>query len=233
MGTVAETTLHLETAISGFDEAAAWPEEAKSYVITDQPSYQKAYAAIKTIKAMRAEIEAKRKSMKDPVLLAGRRIDQNAKEADAPLKRALDILQPKCLAYEDEQERIRREEQRRLEEEARKRAEEEALAAAEAAQAEGADEKVVDAILDAPPQAAPVVAAPRFERPKGFSAPETWRAEVVNLMDLVRAVAAGQASVNLIQANQPALNQMARAQRDKLQVPGVKAVPSRSLRTRS
>lgn len=125
-------------------------------------------------------------------------------------------------------------EQRRAEEEARKAAEDQKLADALAAESEGAPPEEVEAILEAPvevvpmvmpvspaPVVAPVIAA--APRPAGISAPrENWSAEVDDLHALVTFVAANPGMLNLVQANTVALNQMARAQKQLLKIPGVR-----------
>jgi hypothetical protein len=210
-------------------QAPITPDEAKTLVITDQQSLELAALYIKELKGVIREIEAKRTDMKAPVLEAGRRIDANAAEAKAPLLRALAILEPRYTAYLDEQERIRREEQRRLEEEARKRAEEEQLAAAIAAEAAGATAEEVEAIVNETPPAPIPIAAPRVQRVAGISTPETWSAEVTDSAAFMRwAVASGQFA--LLEIRMPALNAMARAQRNTMQIPGVRAVSSRGVR---
>jgi hypothetical protein len=51
-----------------------------------------------------------------------------------------------------------------------------------------------------------------------------WRAEVVDLMALVRAVANGSAPLASLQANQPFLDQEAARDQQALTLPGVRAV---------
>ncbi len=52
----------------------------------------------------------------------------------------------------------------------------------------------------------------------------TWSARVVNLKALCLAVGTGKAALNLVEANMPALNKMAIALHEQMNVPGVEAI---------
>jgi hypothetical protein len=145
---------------------------------------------------------------------------------DARLNKATGLKQH-VIVWDQEQERIRLAEQRRLEEKARKRAEEEQIAAALQAEAEG-DAETAQAIIAEPVYVPPVV-VPRepVQKSRLTAGRENWNAQVTDLMALVRAVAAGTASINYLEANMTALNQIARAQKSTMSVPGVKAVMTR------
>jgi hypothetical protein len=140
-----------------------------------------------------------------------------------PVKDARKALKNRIMAWDDEQERIRREEQRRLDEEARKKAEEETLAMAAQAEAEG-DKEAAEALLEAPldvPSSVVPKAAPAASR---ITAGRTqWYAELVNFMALVKAVAEGKAPITFLQANMTNLNSRAKADKEHFSVPGVRA----------
>jgi hypothetical protein len=123
---------------------------------------------------------------------------------------------------------------RKAEEEAaelRRKAEEEAAAgrAAEAAKlAARAEQKVEKADIRAAEleQQAATVVAPIITRepPKvaGVSGRENWYAECTDLKALVAAIAAGQAPLSLVQANEKVLGQQARSLKSEFRVPGVR-----------
>lgn len=69
---------------------------------------------------------------------------------------------------------------------------------------------------------AEVAVVPKIEAPAGVSLRETWRAEVVDFMALVKAVAAGKAPESYLLPNDQLLNQQARSLKDELRLPGVK-----------
>jgi hypothetical protein len=141
-------------------------------------------------------------------------------------------------AAQRERERLEREaaalaaaEQRRLQTEAEDRR------LQEAAQLEAAGDRAGAERLIAAPVAAPLVSpAPVFApRPpvaappkvEGVSFRDAYHAEVVDLMALVKAVAAGQAPLTLLQVNTTALNGLARSLKGALVIPGVKVVSDR------
>jgi hypothetical protein len=224
------TALSIITTLPAI-QAPISPDEAKGLAIVDQESLELAALYIKELKAVVREIEAKRTDMKSPVLEAGRRIDANASEAKAPLLRALAILEPRYTGYIEEQRRLRREEQHRLEEAARKAAEEEQLAAAIAAEKAGASPAEVDAIANETPMVPMPVAPPRVQRVAGVSTATNYSAECIDKAAFLKwALAFRQYGV--IDVNEPALNALARSQRDSFNVPGCRLVKKTGVRTR-
>ena len=74
----------------------------------------------------------------------------------------------------------------------------------------------------------PVVAAtPAAPKVSGLSFRETYKAEVTDMRALVQAVASGAQPITLLQANQTALDGMARALKEALAIPGVRLVKDR------
>lgn len=59
----------------------------------------------------------------------------------------------------------------------------------------------------------------------GLSIATTWTAEVTNMAELVRAVADGEAPLELLTVNTSKLNELARQHKLALGIPGVKALP--------
>ena len=60
----------------------------------------------------------------------------------------------------------------------------------------------------------------------GVSQRTTWSAQVVSMEQFITHVAAHTEHTHLLQPNSTALNQLARALKDKMRIPGVRAVPS-------
>ena len=75
--------------------------------------------------------------------------------------------------------------------------------------------------------------APAVAKVEGVATTTRWRAEVTDLHALVRYVAEHKEWIGLIEAVMPALNSMARSQREALAIPGVVAVKETSLAVRS
>mgnify|MGYP001601365998 CR=1 FL=1 len=224
-------------------------EQARALAVVDSESFQRAGLLRQGIKAYLKKVE----EVCDPVIEAGLRAHRAALKQktilEAPALEADKLAMSRMVEYDQAQKARARaaelavqRERERLEFEARAKAEierkrleaaAEERMVAEALEAEThGDTEAAARILAAPP--APVVVvpepifvpSPQIEMPKaeGISTREVWRAEVVDLPALIAAVAAGQQSLALLLPNQVALNQMARAQKGMLAIPGVKAV---------
>ena len=137
------------------------------------------------------------------------------------------VIEPKISQYLDEQERIRKQEEFRLAEIARKAEEEAKLSEAAAYEAAG-DKDTADEIINEPVKQT-VVVLPKANLNTGINMRETWSAEVVNLMELARAIVSQKVPVNAIDANMTYLNGMARIQKSGMNVPGVKAISKKTI----
>jgi rRNA processing protein Gar1 len=130
---------------------------------------------------------------------------------------------------------LARREQAVIEEEARRQRqelEESAREAAAAAEAQGEKDlaaKIIERVAVMPPPAAPT-AAMRAGTGTGMSYLDTWRAEVVSIRDLCRAIADGKAPEDLVEPNMGRLNAIARALKGTMSVPGVQAKKDTGLR---
>ncbi len=197
---------------------------AKSLQITDQPSYDQVTSALLDVKGSREAIAAHH----DPTIADTNRAHKTALAAkerfDRPLREVEVILKHGIRAWDNEQERLRLETQRKADEEAQRQHEETRLQQGIAAEQNGASEADVQAIVEAPSAAPPPTVAPTYQKREGVSVRENWKAQVLNLNQLVNAVCDGRAPLNCLQANQVALNQLARAQKQALAIPGVRAV---------
>lgn len=191
---------------------------------------------LKTIKAFQRRVTDFFKPHKDRALAAHRALVEDERKALEPA--LVDELTCKrlMLAWDSEQERVRRAEEQRRQEEARQ--EEEARRVAEAAALESealatGDSALLDQAMELieMPAPSPVIAPVEKQTPKvvGVSYRETWSARVVSLPALIKFVATHPEHINLLQPNLPALNQMARAMRGALKVDGVQAVSERTV----
>jgi len=96
-----------------------------------------------------------------------------------------------------------------------------AAAAAEAAVVAAEDEANATAMIaDSIEYMAPVVA--EKSTLKGVSSRDSYKAEVVDLMALVKAVAAGEASIALLEANTKVINKQVAALKTEFKVPGIR-----------
>jgi len=198
--------------------------------VADAESFERGSAALRTIKEFLRRVA----ELFDPIdaaQIAARKttIAQRKSLEDKP--KALELAQKaELVAYDLRQEAIRREAEAVAERE-RKRIEEDArIQAALEAESRG-EATVAEAILEAPHPPTPVFAPPAIvpEAPKaeGLSFRSNFRAEVSDLALLVKAVAAGEAPIGALLPNLPMLNQMARAMKQELRLPGVRVVEER------
>lgn len=220
-------TSDLEQQVSG------WPERARLMLVTDQLSYEGAGHALIEIKALREEVA----DTFDPICKATDAAHKEAvaqrKRHDRPLVEGESILKSAIAFHQVKQERLRRLEEEKVN--AKARQSEEAALRVQAAQAKrlGATQGEVDDILTQPSVAPTVVLPPRVAAVSGVSMRDAWSAEVIDLKALCKAIGAGKASLELVKPNMVTLNHLARAQKQTLHVPGVKAVCGTVVSSRS
>ncbi len=207
--------------------ATAALARAEALVISNHEQYEAAVAELKAIKAKFNEVDGHRKELKKPLDEAVTKLQAFFRSPLDFLIRAESILKRKVLAYQQEQEIIRRKEQAKLDEAARK---EQAKLAEQAAKAAAAGKVEKAELLQ---QRATTVVAHTVvrEAPKvsGLSTRKTYSAEVTDLQALVKAVAEGRAPLSFLQANYTVLNQQARSLKTEFVCDGVKVIESDSL----
>lgn len=204
---------------------------AQGFRVSTVTQYEEAGAKLKGIKGLLARIDA----VFDPHIKrahdAHKALVAEKKEHQSPLQTAEALLKRSILGFQQEEERKRLELEAKAQEEARKEREKLEAKAAKLA-AKGKTEQAEAVAATAAAVVAPII-APTTPKVAGISMRTTYRAEVVSLMDLVKAVAAGTVPLNALQANQVFLNNQARAMRETLAYPGVKAVAETGLSSRS
>jgi hypothetical protein len=213
--------------------AMTWPAKARGVVITDQHSYDAAAEMVIGIKRLRKEVA----DSYDPVIQSAYKAHRAAvaakKKIDGPLEEAEAILKGGLTKWNQAQERLRLEAERRAREEQWRMEQELRLARATELADLGAPEEVVSDILDTRVEMPAPIAAPTFTKAEGVSSRETWRAEVFDVVALCKAIAEGKVPANLIEPNMPALNGMARALKEALNIPGVKAIKDSVVQVRT
>jgi len=206
-------------------------QRAEAFKVTNPTDHEDAQLIFRELKAAEKRVEDRLGPIIEAAHKAHKGLTSLRADILAPIKGAVQAVQRECIAFEDKQRRAAEEAQRIAQEAARKAEEERALADAIAAEQEG-DKAGAEEILAAPIVAPVVQIAPAVAKVAGVSSRVTWGAEVVDLLALVKYVAAHPEWVGLIQANGPALNKLAQAQRDALKLPGVKAVSTRAMSAR-
>lgn len=196
-------------------------DQAKALTVHSAEDNSKAAELCKLCKAFQAEI----KSSYEPIVKKAHEAHKAAvAELNAQLKpyeEAEKVLKRVMIDWATaERERIAQA-RRDAEAKARKEAEEATLAEAEFLAASG-DAKAADAVLEAPIIAKPVEVKVA-EKAAGTSIREVWKARVVDIKALCRAVADGVVPPEFVEPNLSALSTAARSMKHLLGVPGVEA----------
>ncbi|MBI4395468.1 MAG: hypothetical protein HY548_00135 [Elusimicrobia bacterium] len=142
-------------------------------------------------------------------------------DVESPLDQAERQIKGAMARWYDEQERKRKEEEARIAAEMKKQEDDSRLNQAADLEAAG-DKEAAEAVLSAPSVPATVT----LEKPKtdGIGMRKRWRAEVIDKMALIKAVAEGKAPAAMLEPNAAKLNELARAMNDTMNIPGVRAV---------
>lgn len=205
-------------------EAATLAARATAIQVVDAPSYEAAAGELLGVTAYLKRVD----DLCDGAIEAGHQAHKAALAVKAKLtgpaqafqratKMAMATWQQAEQARLDAAARAAEAEQRRLEEDAR---------VAEAAQLEQAgDGETAVAVLATPAFVPPVIAPRAAPKVAGVTTHQVWKAVCSDLLTLVRAIAAGKAPLNLVQANQPAINAQVRLTKGDTNVPGLKAWP--------
>lgn len=184
--------------------------------VIDQKTYESANERIGLLQGLKKRVEDFFKPMKQKAQDAHKQICQQEKEQLSPILTAIDGLKQKTIAYyAAEQQRIAAEQERQ-----RKAAEELAALAAEA-ETQGDTETATEAVGLAAVEDAKVTCSPSV---KGTSMREVWRAEIIDADKVPRC---------FLIVDQAALDALAKSQKDKMNIPGVKAVMSYTNSTRA
>lgn len=222
-------------------QVVSWPDRAKRTAVTDGPSYEAAAELLKAIKSLRAEVDTTFDKHIKSAHGAWKGLLAEKARHETPLTDAETVIKRALVTYDQEQERLRREEQRRLDDLARQQAEDEALARAAALEAEGQQfgdagmvmeaAQIVEEAIQAP---APIAPMAKKETPKvaGIAMVTTWSCTCTDLAALIRYVAAHPEQSNLLQFNQTSGNALARSQRERMNIPGLRAVPTQGVAAR-
>lgn len=209
--------------IEAEQQAITLQSEITAIVITDQQSYDLAVDKRTAAKDWLKRAEAWFDTIQKPAYDAYQNILKQRKLVCDPTEQAIRRINSGLVNWDNEQERQRRERQLEAEAEARKKAEADRVVEAARLEQQGAEAETVEAALDAPIIPAPVQVEPNYERSKAVNFRDNWKGEVVDFHKLIQAVAKDKSKIGLLQVNQSALNQMAKALKDQMQIPGCKA----------
>ena len=246
-------------------ETAASPliTAARACKVETNQHYTQAAEQLIAIKAAQKKLAAKKKAVLDPAKAVVKAINELFAAPETELEQAEGLFKRAMIAYTDAQEEIRRREQARLDklaQEERERKEAQARKAAADAEAARAAGKVrraeqLETKAEVLADTAATIVAPQVQReaPKaaGVSQAEYWSAVVVDLEQLVLAVAATiirtmpkdevlkkfetmpAVPITALEPCMKFLNNQARMMRKQLQYPGVTPVRESGLRAGS
>jgi len=188
--------------------------------------------ALKSIKARQKQLEDVRTGITKPLLDAQRAVNNLFRGPQEILAEAERIIKGGILAFQEIEERKRREAEA-LAAEALRREREKLEAQAARAEASGRIEKAEALRETAAATPERMEIAPTAPRIAGLASRSTWRAEVIDKSALVAYVASHPEWLNLLDPNLTALNGLARSQKSALAIPGIKALEEKQLSARS
>lgn len=202
--------------------------------VTDTDTRDGAAALLQNIVKRKDELEALRFSFTRPIDALKKQVMETfGKPADA-YAQAERTLKGKIVAYDNEQERLRREQEAA----ARRAQEEEAERIRKAAEAQAKktrDPEKKAAILEraeveAQNVQAPVPVAPAVPTTEGLSSRQVWKGKGEDLAKTVAAAAAGDTlAMACLQYNDVVIGQQARSLKAAAKIPGVKVWSENSL----
>jgi hypothetical protein len=197
--------------------------QARAFKVVDVETHAAALERIKRLRAGEKGIEDHFARAKKAASDAHKEIVAAVNALIGPVAEARRIYDTNAAIYEAVKRKEAEEEQRRLQEKARKEEEDRQLAAAQEAQDLG-DAAEAEAIVSEQVSAPVITVQPQVARVEGVSNRTAWSAEVHDLHELVKYVAAHPEWISLLKPAMPNLNRLAVAQRQALSVPGVRAV---------
>lgn len=205
-------------------------EQATFFVIDSPAMYELAADELKEIKAKAKALNDKRKAITTPIDEAKKSVMDLFRAPLDTLAKAEDSIKKAMMDYTNEQRRIALENQIAAQKES---STQRASLKAEAEKiAETGDVEQAAALVTAAVAIAPAVAAEKPIKVDGISTRVTWSAQVTDLATLIKYVAENPQFAGLLQPDQKALNDMARALKGNLKIPGVLAVTNESITAR-
>jgi len=212
------------------DQSSAMLRQADALAVTDHDSHGLAMERLVQVARVVNSIKAKFAPLKRDAHATHKKICDMEREVLGKFEGCRKVYAGKVTDYEVVARRAAEEEQRRKEAEARKAEEERRINEAIAAE-EAGDAGQAETILDEPEPPAPVVhIEPQTAKVQGVSTAQRWSAEVIDKLALIRFVAANPTWQHLLEPSTKDLNALARAQRQALQIPGVRPVAKRDVR---
>lgn len=205
---------------------------AQALRVEDDVSRLRAGDFLKVVKTLQKEVKADREEER---LVATRLLDvirAGRNKHLVPLEQAETLVKQKVLAYEEAAEQKRQEEQARINAALKAEEEERILAQAVSLEEMGATEEAA-AVLAQEAEVVPVILPKTAPKVDGQHTLTLWKCRVINLENLVKAVAEGRVSIASLQANQVWLNAEVKRLKEEFKMDGVESYTEKSLASRS
>lgn len=194
---------------------------ARKFLVIDNKTLLNANDILKAIKGRQKAVKEFFGPLVEAAHKTHKALTSKRKEVETPLVNAETYLKRQVGTYIQEQQRKEREEQERLRQIEIKKQEEAQLLAAKQAEDAG-DNELAETIVEEEVYVPPPVVESSVPKLKNISMREAWKCEVVDLMALCKAVAAGTVPIQAIQANTVFLGQQVRSLQTSFRVPGVR-----------
>jgi hypothetical protein len=201
-------------------EVAPVLKAAEELVVHDEESYLYAMELGSQCATRARHVEEMLKPAKEAAHKAWKEVVDLITSFTGPLEQAKQLCGKKARDWKRVEEEKREEEARQKRLAEQKRLEEERLAQAAALEARGEEKRAVE-ILDAP-VVAPPVPVKEVAKPIGATFRSNWQIEVTDFRALVKAVAAGEVDLAVLQPNEKELRARAKTLKNDMKYPGVR-----------
>lgn len=209
-------------------DIAAFAGTIEGLDVTDEETQGQVGDLVKMMQHRRRKLEDKRESLVKPLNSVVREINALFKPPRDRIDEIVQLAKKKMTRFAQAQIAIANEKARQEREEAaRERREAQELADSLRKKAGQEAAIVADTVVEAAEKkvekaAAPAKVATTRGRESSVIITKTWRAEVVDLLELAKAVADGKLPTHVLDPNMTALNDMARELKDEGTVNGVR-----------
>jgi hypothetical protein len=213
-------------------EAVALLQSAQALIITSPAGFQASGAVLKQIVTAKKALLKTRTDVTQPMDAAKKAVMELFKPVAERFESAEATLRAAMATFSQAEAGKQAEIQERLDELARK--DRERLETRAAKQRERGNEEEAEA-LEATAEQVTAAEAAEPTKVAGVHTVTTWSAEVTDIQALIQACADGKTpgGPRLVEPNMPALNALAREFKDKLDIPGVRAVSTTSTAVRA
>lgn len=204
--------------------------KALSLKVTTNKEYQQASDILKDLKARGKALEEKRKAITKPMDDAKKATMEMFRPAVDAIKNCETKLKESMAGFVREQERIAAEAQAKAAEKARKE-QERLQARADKARESGKEEKA-ELLEQQACSVVPAVSSSQTPQAKGAHSRKIWKAKLIDKMELIKAVAEGKASPELLDFNESVANGLAKSLKTGLNIPGLESYQDISIASR-